>query len=62
MKKIILLLAFATFFWNGAGLKAQNIGINTTGALPNPSAILDIDASPGNNQGLLVTGVPTIGA
>ncbi len=54
MKKIILLLAFAPFLWNGMELNAQNIGINTTGALPNQSALLDIDASPANNQGLLI--------
>ena len=52
MKKIIYL------FCIGLGISqsvfAQNIGINPTGALPNPSALLDIDASPANNKGLLI--------
>ncbi len=33
---------------------AQNIGINSTGAAPAASAMLDIDASPGNNRGMLI--------
>ena len=33
---------------------AQNIGINTTGAASNASALLDVDAAPGNNKGLLI--------
>ena len=32
----------------------QNIGINTTGAVPDASALLDIDAAPGGNKGLLI--------
>jgi len=52
MKKIFYL------FCIGLGISqsvfAQNIGINPTGALPNPSALLDIDASPANNKGLLI--------
>ncbi len=39
---------------------AQNIGINSTGAAPAASAMLDIDASPGNNKGLLVPRIPLI--
>jgi len=35
-------------------LKAQNVGISTTGAVPNSSALLDVDASPGNNLGMLI--------
>ncbi|MES2514023.1 MAG: hypothetical protein V4580_07750 [Bacteroidota bacterium] len=48
MKKIILLLAisFLSHF-----IKAQNVGINATGATPNTSAMLDIVST---NQGLLV--------
>src|ERR1700746_3430741 len=33
---------------------SQNVGINNTGALPNVSALLDVDAAPGNNKGLLI--------
>jgi len=33
---------------------AQNVGINAAGASPNISAILDIDAQPGFNKGLLI--------
>lgn len=33
---------------------SQNVGINTSGAAPNPAAILDINASPDSNQGLLI--------
>ncbi len=50
MKKL-LIFVFASFT---LPLLSQNIGINTTGATPNASAILDIDASPGNNLGLLI--------
>jgi len=41
-----------TFFIKGAS--AQNIGISNTGAVPNSSSMLDIDASPNNNTGLLI--------
>ena len=37
---------------------AQNVGINTTGNAPNSSALLDIDASPGNNKGVLIPRLP----
>jgi hypothetical protein len=37
---------------------AQNISITTSGTPPNPSALLDIDASPTNNMGLLIPRVP----
>ena len=30
------------------------MGINTTGATPKASALLDVDASPGNNKGMLI--------
>ena len=33
---------------------AQNVGINATGAAPDNSALLDIDAAPANNKGLLI--------
>lgn len=38
----------------GAEANAQNVGINSTGNTPNTSALLDLDASPGNNKGLLI--------
>ncbi|MFH2141884.1 MAG: hypothetical protein ABIJ97_05645 [Bacteroidota bacterium] len=55
-KNISLGIAFITMFflpflWNGAGVGAQNIGINNTGALPNASAGLDVDFA---NKGLLI--------
>lgn len=34
--------------------KAQNVGINSTGATPNASALLDVDAAPANNKGILI--------
>ncbi len=48
MKKIILpiILSFISVF-----AVSQNVGINSTGAAPNTSAILDVDAT---NKGLLV--------
>jgi len=48
MKKIIIALSFASFTVVGF---TQNVGINTTGALPNASAGLDVDFT---NKGLLV--------
>src|ERR1022692_1536843 len=33
---------------------SQNVGVNTTGILPSAVAMLDIDASPLNNKGLLI--------
>ncbi|MES2285682.1 MAG: hypothetical protein V4547_08340 [Bacteroidota bacterium] len=50
MKTIIttlaVLIAFCTL--------AQNVGINSTGATPHASAVLDVDAAPGNDKGLLI--------
>ena len=48
MKKIILpiILSFISVL-----AVSQNVGINSTGAAPNASAILDVDAT---NKGLLV--------
>ena len=48
MKKIILpiILSFISVL-----AVSQNVGINSTGAAPNTSAILDVDAT---NKGLLV--------
>jgi hypothetical protein len=35
-------------------LHAQNVGVNSTGAAPNSSALLDIDAAPANDKGILI--------
>ncbi len=40
-------------------LFAQNIGVNSTGAIPHTSAILDVDASPTNNKGFLMPRLTT---
>ncbi len=37
-----------------AHLYSQNVGINSTGNTPSTVAMLDIDASPGNDKGLLI--------
>lgn len=34
--------------------RSQNVGINTTGAVPAPSALLDVDAAPTNDKGVLL--------
>ena len=47
-----------TFFING--VFAQNLGINATGATPDPSALLDINALPTNDKGLLIPRVPLL--
>lgn len=47
--------------WGLSEVEAQNIGISTTGATPNASALLDVDAAPGNNKGLLVPRVALTG-
>jgi hypothetical protein len=55
------LIFFSTLFLvllSGGKASAQKVGINTTGALPNASALLDVDAAPGNNKGLLIPRVP----
>jgi hypothetical protein len=44
---ILILLTITNIF-------AQNVGINATGNAPNAAAMLDIDASPTNNKGLLI--------
>ena len=65
MKSRVILIAteiffFSLLFWNGDEGKvfAQNVGINTTGNAPNSSALLDVDASPGNNKGILIPRLP----
>jgi len=49
MKKILLILLFPLAAYHS--VKAQNIGINSTGATPNASAMLDIVAA---DKGLLI--------
>jgi hypothetical protein len=39
---------------------SQNVSVNTTGALPNVSSLLDIDAAPANNKGLLIPRIPLV--
>jgi hypothetical protein len=53
MKKIILFV-FVLFFANV--LYSQNVGINATGAAPNASAMLDVDAT---NKGFLTPRMTT---
>lgn len=59
MKKFLTCVAL--FFAFSQQLKAQNIGINTNGASPHPSAILDVDVSAilGSKRGLLIPRVTT---
>lgn len=52
MKAINVL--FAIVFFLSLKSMAQNVGVNTTGALPNASSLLDIDASPSNDKGMLI--------
>ncbi|MES2398325.1 MAG: gliding motility-associated C-terminal domain-containing protein [Bacteroidota bacterium] len=61
--KTILLLALLIINYSGnsgSHCFAQNIGINTAGATPHASAILDIDVSPENNKGFLVPRMTTV--
>ncbi|MES2398203.1 MAG: hypothetical protein V4549_19465 [Bacteroidota bacterium] len=51
---LILLFLTASLLIHNTNGTAQNIGINTSGAVPNSSSLLDIDAAPGNNKGLLI--------
>ncbi|MFH2141612.1 MAG: hypothetical protein ABIJ97_04260 [Bacteroidota bacterium] len=57
--KIILLLSICSLHLAFYNLQAQNIGINSTGAAPNASALLDLDASPDYNKGLLIPRLTT---
>jgi len=52
-KSLFILFALFQFF-----SYAQNVGINNSGATPNISALLDIDAAPANDKGILI---PRIG-
>ncbi|MEK6616102.1 MAG: hypothetical protein AABZ32_08340 [Bacteroidota bacterium] len=52
MKKSLITLTAVVF--TSAILHGQNIGINSSGSTPNASALLDVDASPNNNKGMLI--------
>ncbi len=52
-----LTIVFVFYHCNGI---AQNLGVNSTGATPHASAILDVDASPSNNRGFLMPRMTTI--
>ncbi len=63
---LITVMFFSPLLWRGAGgeASAQNIGINATGATPNPSTILDLNTgnaftSP-NGKGLLIHNVALV--
>ncbi|MES2285244.1 MAG: hypothetical protein V4547_06105 [Bacteroidota bacterium] len=61
IKNILIAVIFLLFLPNICGsvrIFAQNVGINTTGNAPNSSALLDINASPGNNKGILIPRLP----
>lgn len=51
-------LFLVLIFLLSSNVFSQSAGINTTGAAPNASALLDIDATPNNNKGLLIPRVP----
>ncbi|MEO7308965.1 MAG: hypothetical protein ABIX01_01095 [Chitinophagaceae bacterium] len=53
---LLSILIFACAFAN-----AQNVGINTTGAAPNPTALLHVDAVASISKGFLITGDATLG-
>ena len=62
MKSSLYLLIINSFFiiiYFPNKADAQNLGINSTGALAHPSAILDIDASPSNNKGFAMPSLTT---
>lgn len=48
---------YATNRWGE--MSAQNVGINSTGALADPSALLDLNASPTNNKGFAMPSLTT---
>lgn len=50
---LVLILFFAI------PLNAQNVGINSTGAMPHASAILDVDAAPSFNKGFVMPRLTT---
>ncbi|PLX05722.1 MAG: hypothetical protein C0596_19180 [Marinilabiliales bacterium] len=60
VKLLLILLLTFSFQLLTFNSFSQNIGINTTGSEPNEKALLDIDASPSNDKGLLVPRLTTI--
>lgn len=58
MKKTITTLALLITIFT----YAQNVGINSTGASPDASAMLDVDAAPSNDKGLLLPRVALLAA
>ncbi len=54
LKKIVLLFLTLNFQFLTFSLFSQNVGINATGSAPNVAALLDIDAAPGNDKGVLL--------
>lgn len=58
MKNIKTLIISAIFI--GHNSFSQNIGINSTGVIADPSALLDVNASPLNNKGALMPRIALI--
>lgn len=56
----ILWVAFFFSYEKGVFAQNQNVGINKSGALPDVSALLDVDASPANDKGILIPRVSLI--
>lgn len=58
MKKLIVFSVIFFFYsslhWRGSEIAAQNNNVGIGTLTPVPSALLDIDASPANNKGVLV--------
>lgn len=71
MKKYFFFIAFQLMSLITHQLFAQGVGINSTGAAPDPSAMLHVDVGTSNTKGVLATGtldinltgtVPSLGA
>ena len=58
MKLIYKILLITTLIFIIKNSYSQSAGINNTGVAPNASALLDIDAAPNNNKGLLIPRIP----
>ncbi len=59
-KRIKLFIIYNLSFIIYHSVTAQNIGVNSTGAVPHPSAILDINTTPSNNKGFLMPRLTTL--
>lgn len=59
MKTKLILILFFTVYFSPCFTQNKGIAINSTGADPVADAILDIDASPNNNKGLLLPRLTT---